>query len=56
MLLLLGFLLIDASLITDSTDRLLHNDRDFERPAPFHFVLPEGDLSVVQFERLSARG
>lgn len=50
LLLLLAFLFAAPSLITDSASRLVRNDEDFERPAPFRFVLPEGDLSVVQFE------
>ena len=50
LLLLLALLWAAPSLITDSTYRLLRNNQDFERPAPFHFVLPEGELSVLQFE------
>ena len=50
LLLLVCFLVAAPSLITDSTARLVRNNEDFERPAPFRFVLPEGDLSVVQFE------
>ena len=50
LLLLIAFLFAAPSLITDSTTRLVRNDEDFERPAPFRFVLPEGELSVIQFE------
>lgn len=50
LLLLLGLLIAAPTLITDSTARLVRNNEDFERPAPFTFVLPNGDLSVVQFE------
>ncbi len=50
MLLLLVLLIAAPTLITDSTSRIVRNNEDFERPAPFTFVLPEGDLSVVQFE------
>ncbi len=50
LLLLICFLVAAPSLITDSTFRLMRNNEDFERPAPFRFVLPKGDLSVVQFE------
>ena len=50
LLLLVAFLFAAPSLITDSTARLVRNDEDFERPAPFRFVLPEGALEVVQFE------
>ena len=49
LLLLLALLVIAPGYITDPTHRLLHNSEDFERPAPFSFVLPEGDLEVVQF-------
>ncbi len=49
-LLLLLFLLIAApSMITDSTNRIINNDKKFERPAPFHFVVNDEDLEVVQF-------
>ncbi len=50
LLLLVCFLVAAPSLITDSTARLVRNNEDFERPAPFRFVLPKGDLNVVQFE------
>ncbi len=50
LLLLICFLVAAPSWITDSTNRLVRNNEDFERPAPFRFVLPKGDLSVVQFE------
>ena len=50
LLLLIVLLVAAPTLITDSTSRLVRNNEDFERPAPFHFVLPKGDLQVVQFE------
>ena len=52
LLLLLAILVAAPTLITEPTHRLVRNDEDFERPAPFSFVLPEGAdaLSVVQFE------
>jgi len=50
LLLLLGLLIAAPTLITDSTSRIVRNNEDFERPAPFTFVLPKGDLTVVQFE------
>lgn len=50
-LLLLLLLLITApSMIKDSTQRLIQNNQDFERPAPFSFTINEEDLKVVQFE------
>lgn len=37
-------------LIQDSTQRLINNNQDFERPAPFHFTVKDADkLEVVQF-------
>ncbi len=50
LLLLLAILFINANLITDSTNRLLKNNVEFERPAPFKFVLEEENPSVVQFD------
>ncbi len=50
-LLLLLILLINANLITDSTRRIIQNDKEFERPAPFYFLLPQqAALRVVQYE------
>src|SRR5699024_7432429 len=50
-LLLLIVLLFSApSLITDSSYRLLHNSKEFEREAPFTFHLVNEDLSLPQFE------
>lgn len=48
-LLLLVFLMA-PSLIPDSTTRLINNNEEFERPAPFRFLLEEQNLSVVQFD------
>lgn len=49
--LLLVLLLFSApSLITDSSYRILHNDREFEREAPFEFQLLNEDLSLPQFD------
>ncbi|MCB0553144.1 MAG: DUF4175 domain-containing protein [Phaeodactylibacter sp.] len=50
LLLLIVILFVNANLITDSTARILNNDKDFSRPAPFSFILEEDALSVVQFE------
>jgi len=50
-LLLLFTLLVAApKMITDPTDRLIRNDQDFERPAPFLFDLVTEDLEVIQYE------
>lgn len=38
------------SVIKDGTHRLLNNGTEFEREAPFKFVLDEEDPSVIQFD------
>ena len=49
-LLLLIFLLFAApNLITDSTKRLVKYNKEFERPAPFTFVLENEKPEVVQY-------
>ena len=49
--LLLLFLLFAApSLITDSTYRIINNDIDFEKAAPFNFIIENENLEVVQYE------
>ena len=50
LLLLLVILFAAPSLITDSTHRLINNNKEFERDAPFHFNINGDDLTVVQFE------
>ncbi len=48
---LLLFLLFAApSLITDSTYRIINNNKDFERDAPFQLSLTNSDLEVLQYE------
>ena len=48
--LLLILLFAAPSLITDSTNRIIHNNMEFEREAPFKFNLSTEDLSVVQYK------
>ncbi len=49
-LILLALLFAAPSLIKDSTDRLIHNNKEYERAAPFHFTVENADdLSVVQY-------
>lgn len=48
--LLIIILFVNASLITDSANRLIKNNEEFERPAPFSFVLEDQSLSVPQYE------
>lgn len=50
LLLLVIILFINANLITDSTARIINNNRNFERPAPFSFVVDSEELKAVQFE------
>ena len=49
--LMLVFLLFAApSMITDSTYRIINNNKNFEREAPFHFAFANESLEVVQYE------
>ena len=48
LMLLIILLFAAPSLITDSTGRLLRFNKEFEKPAPFHFIVPE-DMQVVQY-------
>lgn len=50
LMMLLILLFAAPSMIKDSTRRLIRNGEKFERPAPFHFIVQEEDLSVVQYE------
>jgi len=49
-LILLLVVMTAPSLIKDSTHRLINNDREFERAAPFHFNLENDDLTVIQYQ------
>lgn len=48
-LLLIVILFAAPSMITDSTNRIINNDKKFEKAAPFKFLIDNRDLSVVQF-------
>ncbi len=50
LLLLLILLFAAPSVIRDSAFRLINNGKEFFKPAPFHFVIEEDELSVAQFE------
>lgn len=50
LLLLVFILFVDAKIIKNGTNRLINNNTEFEREAPFKFVLNNKDLTVVQFE------
>ncbi len=48
---LLVFLVAAPSIIRDSTSRLIHTNKVYERAAPFKFIVnPDQSLSVVQYE------
>ncbi len=49
LLLLLVLLFAAPSMIKDSSSRLINNNKEYEREAPFHFVVDQEQLSVVQF-------
>ena len=50
LLLLLGLIVGAPSLIKDPTNRILKSNQIFEREAPFHFELQNGNLEVPQYE------
>lgn len=50
LLLLLIIMLAAPSMIKDSTTRLIRNNQEFERPAPFSFSVENPELEVVQFD------
>ncbi len=52
-LLLLVLLFAAPSLIKDSTHRIINNDVEFEKAAPFSFLLENEELSVLQSEDLT---
>ena len=50
MALFLGLLFGAPSILKEGSNRLINNDKVFERDAPFHFSIEDEDLTVVQFE------
>ncbi len=50
LLILLILLFAAPSVIKDSTRRLIRNNENFERPAPFSFVVDSDDLTVIQYD------
>ncbi len=50
LLLLLVILFAAPSIIKEGTNRLINNDKEFERAAPFAFNIEDDNLTVVQFE------
>ncbi len=47
---LLVILFAAPSLIKDSTHRIINNDKEFEKAAPFHFTINNTDLDVIQYD------
>ncbi|HRQ28629.1 MAG TPA: DUF4175 domain-containing protein [Saprospiraceae bacterium] len=52
-LILLFILLTAPGMITKSTERIIQNDKDFEREAGFRFTLKEDTYRVIQYQDLS---
>lgn len=50
LLLLIFFLFAAPSVITDSTYRIINNNQEFEKAAPFSFIIKNEDLSAVQYD------
>ena len=48
-LLFLGILFGAPSIIKDSTFRIINNNEDFEREAPFRFIMEKDEFQVVQY-------
>ena len=49
LLVLLGLLIGAPSMIKDSSKRIINNNEEFEKAAPFHFKIKDEKPSVVQF-------
>jgi len=50
LVLLLGIIIMSPNLIPSSSNRLINNDVEFEKEAPFSFVIDNTNLEAVQFE------
>lgn len=50
LMLLLCIFFINADIIKDGTSRIVNNDKEFEREAPFTFSVENPDMEVVQYE------
>ena len=49
-LLFIALLFFRPNIIKDSTNRLVQNNTNFEKPMPFDFVIKNEDLRAIQFE------
>ena len=50
LLLFIALLFFKPNLITESTNRLVQNNKNFEKPMPFKFIILNENLNAVQFE------
>lgn len=50
LLALLAIIIVAPSFISQSTERLVQNNKEFERPAPFSFVVVNKKLEAIQYE------
>ncbi len=50
LLALFFILFVNASIIKDGTTRIINNDKEFEREAPFSFSVENDDFEVIQYE------
>ncbi|MBP7821273.1 MAG: DUF4175 domain-containing protein [Saprospiraceae bacterium] len=48
--LLLAILVAAPSIISESTKRLINNDKEYAKPAPFSFIVNKGNLKAVQYQ------
>ena len=54
-LLFLGLIFMAPSIIKDSTYRIMNNNKEFEREAPFSFNVQNSEFSVVQYQDCNSR-
>jgi hypothetical protein len=54
-LLLLCILVAAPGIIREGTTRIIQNDKQFEKAAPFSFMIEDTDLKVVQFQDFDLR-
>lgn len=50
LLLFLALLFFKPKIVSDSTNRLVQNNKNFEKPMPFNFIILNENLNAVQFE------
>lgn len=55
LIVLLAILFTNASILTESTDRIVNYDEEFKEPPPFRFELMNTDLEVAENEPITLR-